>query len=255
MDAYRQWHETENTITYFNTESLVSFAQCDKNHKLSLAEILKLSSDAAVEDFNRRGISWNLLKDQNLAILVSRVSFKFHKLPEANQTIRIRTWAEKPLPLQFVRMYEFYDAESNEILISGTSYWLLVDTEKRRMMPCKNFTLLKLPEINTEHKALEPGKISVPENQKELCQRPIWYSDIDGNGHVNNSRYGAFVMDALPKDYQDKKFTDVKINFSKEAVQDQMIQISGTFDDENKKIIICGKQDGITCFESELYWE
>ena len=82
----------------------------------------------------------------------------------------------------------------------------------------------------------------------------MWYSDIDGNGHVNNARYGAYVADCLPPEYQQKTYRDFRINYSKEAVAGQLIQLYGNFDEQNKKIIIAGKQKENTCFEAELYW-
>ncbi|MDE7383863.1 MAG: acyl-[acyl-carrier-protein] thioesterase, partial [Treponemataceae bacterium] len=76
----------------------------------------------------------------------------------------------------------------------------------------------------------------------------------DGDGHTNNARYGAFVIDSLPDEYQKKTFSDFKINYSKEAVLGHKIQIYGAFDDNAKKITIIGKQDENICFEAELYW-
>lgn len=64
---------------------------------------------------------------------------------------------------------------------------------------------------------LSREKITVPDCVTELDQRPIRYSDIDANGHMNNSRYGAFAVDCLPESYQDRDFTDFRMNYSKEA--------------------------------------
>ena len=254
MTEFRQYHDGTADALRFHSESQIYFCQCDARHNLSFFELLRILSDAAVEDYNQRGMSWQLLQEHGYAILVSRQAFRFHRLPQANQKITIHTWEEKNQPLQFVRAYEITDSETGEKLVSGISNWLLVDIKVRRILRIKEFTLRPESVISEQHDCLETGKIVVPENAALLTERPVWYSDIDGNGHVNNARYGAFVIDCLPPEYQKKDFSDFRINYSKEAVAGQMIQMYGTIDEESKKIVIAGKQKENTCFEAELYW-
>ena len=254
MTVFRQYHDGEEAALKFHSESQIYFCQCDAQHNLSFFELLRILSDAAVEDYNQRGMSWQMLRDNGYAILVSRQSFRFHKIPQANQKITIHTWEEKSQPLQFVRAYEIADSQTGEKLVSGLSNWLLADVNTHRILRLKEFTLRPEPQLQQEHDCIEPGKIVIPENQALLTERPVWYSDIDGNGHVNNARYGAYVADCLPPEYQQKTYRDFRINYSKEAVAGQLIQLYGTFDEQNKKIIIAGKQKENTCFEAELYW-
>lgn len=254
MTQYKQWHENEGANYQFFSENQVYFCQCDKNHRLSLQELLKMVTDAAVEDFNQRCMSYDALTDNGVGILVSRQSFRMHKMPVGNQKITIKTWEEKPEALQFVRAYEIFDTTTKEPLVSGISTWLLVDLNKRRIMPIKNFTMRQAPDMQTEHNCPALGKIAMPENAELLAERPIWYSDIDGNGHMNNARYGAFVIDSLPESYRQIEFKDFKINYVNEAVLGENIKLYGSFDESSKKAVIIGKQDEKICFESELFW-
>lgn len=254
MTEYKQWHEISGPNYQFFSQNQVYFCQCDANHRLSLQELLKTVTDAAVEDFNQRVMSYDVLTDNGYGILVSRQSFRIHKMPVGNQKITVKTWEEKPEALQFVRAYEIFDTESGESLVSGISTWLLVDLNKRRIMPIKNFTLREAPDMQTEHDCPALGKIPLPETATLLAERPIWYSDIDGNGHMNNARYGAFVVDSLPEAYRTHTFKDFRINYVKEAVLGENIMLYGSFDDAEKKAVIVGKQGEQICFESELYW-
>lgn len=253
MDNFRHYHN-ENTKFFY--ETMVCFSQCNINKNLSLNEILKITSDVAVEDFNIRNMSRDCLTEKGIAILVSRCSFKIHKYPVENQHIEVSTWEEKSEPLQFVRAYEI-KSESGEKLISGLSTWLLVDLNSRRLMPIKKFDAMGLrapTELKTEHECLPCGKIVLSENAKMIGERAICYSDLDANGHTNNSRYAAFAVDSLPKEYREKTFTDFRINFSKEAMLDEKLQIYADFYDEENKIVVVGKIVDSVSFEAELYW-
>lgn len=250
MNNFKQWRDEDGT---FNTETMVYFGDCAKKGTLALDKLLRLTSDLAVEDYNQRGFSRQYLLDNNFAILVSRVTFRFHSMPKENQKITVSTWEEKSEPLQFVRQYEIKDSETNEKLITGLSTWLLVDPVARRIMPTKKFTLRPEPNLNKGHDCMDPGKIILPNNLSNIEERTIRYSDLDTNGHTTNSRYGSFIMDAIPE-YQTKNFTDFRINYSKEAMLGQQMQILSSYDEENKKIIVVGKTEAGTSFESELYY-
>ena len=144
-----------------------------------------------------------------------------------------------------------------EKLVSGITAWLLVDLNNRRILPIKKFDEmgLRTPTLKkTEHDCLPYGKIQLPEDAVLLDERFIKYTDLDANGHTNNSRYAAFAVDSLPAEFQGIEFKDVRINFAKEAMLGQKVQVFGKIDKEAKKIILVGKTESGTSFEAELLW-
>ncbi len=252
MKEFKTWHEEDN-IT-FHTDTHVYFSQCNSNGTLSISELLRITSDIAVEDYNQQGLSREKLLEGGFAILVSRVSLRLHRLPHENEDIRVTTYEEKPEALQLKRAYEI-ESSTGEKLVTGLSTWLLVDPKARRIIPSKNFTMHTPTTIQNSHDCLPPGKIKT-ENAKTLIgERKILFSDIDANGHTNNSRYGAFALDALPNEYRNKRFTDIKINYSKEAMLDETLRLYADFAEQEKRITVVGKTDANTSFECELYYE
>lgn len=261
MKEFKQWHEED--FSRFHSETEVIFSQCNRNKFLSLQELLKITSDLAGQDYTQRGFSHDFLLERNFVFLVSRISFRFHKRPVENQEIVIQTWEEKSEVFQFIRAFEVCDRYSGEKLISGLTTWLLVNPSTRRIIPAKKFDLRPEIEFTSEHDCMFPEKIVMPENMELIAERKILYSDIDANGHTNNARYAAFIMDSLPQEYQDLYFTDFRLNYAKEALFNQNLKIYANFDKENKKISIVGKieeqnSEGSvvenTSFDAELYY-
>lgn len=250
MTTYRQWHDENMT---FNTETKLYFCQCDMNHKLNMSEILRLTTNYAVEDYNQRGMSWQFLDEHGVAILVSRSAFRFHRFPKSDELITVSTWEEKAQPLQLMRNYKI-TSQTGETLVSGYGAWILVNPAAKKIMRTKDFTLRPEPTRFDGHDCMEPGKIVVPEQMQSLAERVIHFSDIDGNGHVNNANYISFVIDALPPEYQQKSFTDLRINYSKEAMLGTDLLLTVAYDTTNKKITVQGKQNSDICFECELYY-
>lgn len=250
---YKNWYEDDGIVFHYETQ--VSFSQADINGNFSLNELLRITSDAAVEDYRQQGLSREFLKEHNTAILVSRVAFHFHKMPRENQRITIVTWEEKPEPLQLKRAYKIL-SEDGELLVDGLSSWIVVNLEARRITPTKEFTLHKPNDYQRQNGCMKPGKISLPENLVEIDQRKIRFSDLDSNGHTTNSRYGAFIMDALPEGFSTSNLRDFRINYSKEAMLNDTVNILFAQNncDNGKKITMVGKTDSGSSFESELYF-
>lgn len=257
--CYREFYQKENV---FCKTLRVNFGQCDKNRNMHLSELLLLTSDAGVEDFELRGISWEILVEKKWAILVSRVSFSIERLPVKNEFITVRTWEEKNAGLQMTRRYEIIDTESEEVLVRGASLWILVDLENRRIIPAKMFNLRPEPVFSSKFEGIAPGKIAVPEKMTLIEKRKIHFSDIDSNGHVNNSKYGNFIMDCLSCDGGDRPLEqncdggdrplkNIRINYSKEAVLGEEISVYKATG-EDGRVFVVGKGSEENCFECEI---
>ena len=247
MKVFSQGFSDEKNT--FLTETHIYFSQCSKNKRLSLTELLKLSSDIAVEDYAQRGLSQEVLAANNIAILVSRNSFKIHKMPSENQDIMIFTREEKPEPFQLVRSYEFTGMDG-EPLVSGLSTWIVVDIASRRIIPTKKFTMREEPAESLSHDCEMPSRIAVPSDTTVLARRTVGYSDLDSNGHVNNSRYGNYILDVLPNKILENEISDFKINYSKEALLGEELAIFGSFSADEKKAVIAGRTERGTSFEA-----
>lgn len=257
MAEFRQWHEQSDGRTIFCNETMVYFSQCGADRRLSLGELLRVTSDTAVQDWAARGISRERLASLGVAVLVSRCSFRLRRMPAENERIVLRTWEEKSEPLQFVRAYEI-DSVDGTRLVDGVSTWLLVDIAARRILPIRRFDAMNLrepTEFAGTRDCLPAGKIAVPEGAELFDERVVRRSDIDSNGHTNNARYGAFAADALPGRYAGVEFTDFRINYAKEAMLGEPLKIFGLADDGAGKLVMAGRTDAGVSFEAEFRWD
>lgn len=248
---FKQWSEED--LTFFKQHKL-NFAECDKNSKMTWSDILRFTSDGAGEDFTMRNLSWQVLKDNGIVFVVTRTSYHVHKMPVADQLITLKTWEEAPQGPLFARRYEILDTNTNDVLISGYSLWTILDTNSHRMVPSKAFSLRPTPSKVTDFAGIKAGKIGEPEGTTEIGSHKVVFSDMDANGHVNNSKYINFVIDNLPEEYQNRTYTDMRLNYSKEAVYGDTINLFGKIDETEKKITVIGKVGDTISFESELYW-
>ena len=250
MISFNQYHDEKLA---FHKEMKISFSQCDIFQRLKLSELLAITSDAAVEDFYQRGISWKFLAEKDIAILVSRLAFRLHKIPKADDFITIHTWEEAPKGIQLFRKYEI-TSKNEKKLVSGVSSWLVVNPTTRKIIKPSLFTLREEPNFSTALNSLDCGKIQQDENASLIEERKVHISDLDGNGHMNNSKYGDYITDCLPENLFEKPVKDFCINYSKEATAKNTLQLFASEDKTQNTITITGKQDQNVCFESKLYF-
>lgn len=250
---------SDGSVSY---DCAIYFTQCTTRKVMSLYELYKIMTDLAVEDFNIKNMSREMLAQHNFAILVSRSSFKIHRMPRENEVIRATTIEEKPEPLQFVRSFEFTSVDNDgESLISGLTTWILIDVKARRILPVKKFAFTESefqnlsirPTTARPHDCEPPVSHIFPKDAPTptfSAQHKIVYSDIDVNGHTNNAKYVSIMMDCLPADLQQKDFCAIKVNYAKEVMFGETLDIVGVVRDN--KIAIQGKVGDVVSFEAAL---
>lgn len=249
--ALKQWH-TEDFIFY--KQFYISFAQCTPDRNLSWSEILRITTDAAGEDFTDRGMPWTFLQEKGIVLIVSRISFHVNKMPVYNSIVTLKTYEAAPMGPLCTRMFELRDPETDELYISGLSLWTCVDFINNKLMPAKAFPYRPCPTNIAEFDGIKAGKITIPENMVTISKHIIQYSELDANGHTNNSKYINFAIDSLPPEFQKKQIKDLRLNYSKEAHLGQELEIKAAYTPEENKYTIQGLVNGESSFECELYY-
>lgn len=98
----------------------------------------------------------------------------------------------------FPRNVVAYDSRGNEIF-RILSLWVLMDVQTRAMiLPGKSGLMLP----GTLRGDELPSPASLP--ARELCNhrvRSVCFTDLDRNGHMNNTRYLDWIADLLPSPF------------------------------------------------------
>ena len=247
MHEFKQYHQEDKT---FVRETKVYFSQCNQYHVMTLAQLLDLTSVTASEDFVQRGLTFGVLVENKSVLLVSRNSFKIHRMPRMDDVITVKTWEEKAIGLQFSRRYQIIK-DDGTVLVDGDSTWLSVNPDTRRIQKPSDFKLRPAPTQTTEFCGTPAGKIQPSENLQRVSERIIRFSDIDANGHVNNARYATYIADILPETFLKKPITNFRINYAHEAKYGEKMELWADFNNEDKIFVVGKNQDGI-CFEREI---
>lgn len=197
----------------------------DCNDQMHPATVLDLFQDVAGWDVQSQGFGTReLLERHGLLWVVIRSKYEVAAPPAPHALVTARTWTDAPTRLGFRRESQLLD-EAGALLVKGTADWIMMDAETRSFAS----VLDVWPDggdgdarRNFEGKL---KKLRPFEAQGEALRVVGGYSDLDANGHVNNTRYAAFTMDALDLEHGER-VKSLQIDYRRELRRGQAVDIS-----------------------------
>ncbi|MDR3047489.1 MAG: hypothetical protein LBU51_07765 [Bacteroidales bacterium] len=228
----------------FEQEFTVLSYLSDCNSKLAPHYLLLMMQEVAWGHVEKHHIGWSYLAEKNQFWALIRLHVQIERMPEWNETIKLRTWGKNPEGISHFRDHEMVDKDGN-IIMCSTSTWVVLDFTNGRPQRLEDYPTYLY--TNNQRDAIEEHvpkikKITMPENG--LLYKPVVFSDIDVNQHVNNSKYLQFALDAFPIDYvKTHRLTEFFINFNHQAKEgDDYSVYSQEIAPNNFTSVICLKE-------------
>lgn len=202
----------------YSQKFTVSHTDTDAFGRLKLSAMLGYMQEAAGRHFS------NPKEYDNLVWVISRNVVEITRLPHAEETITLETWAVPASRVAFPRGTIAYDEKGQE-LFRSMSLWVLIDINSRAMvLPGK----VNLPMV-TNVRGLElPTPTFIPVRCYETREtRTVRFSQLDTNFHMNNTRYLDWVMDLLPLDFHRReRMKAFTICYVTEATLGEKVELS-----------------------------
>lgn len=185
-------------MTEHDASYKVRVADAGADGFLKLPSLLQMLQEAATEHAEILGVDFRTLKPLELGWAVSKISVEIERLPKWGERVKIKTWASDR---ERIATYREFAAASPDgaPLFTARSQWLLFDFRTRRLARMDrigDFARIPGRRANSEDFSERPRAPSA--GAPHHISRDAGICDIDLNGHVNNSVYMAWALDALP---------------------------------------------------------
>ena len=224
----------------------------DCHNHIRASSILDLFQDVAGLHATEMGVGFfNLLQDHKLWVVV-RLKYRLVGKPRRYRTVKVRTWPLPPTRVNLRREYLIEDEEGNPLVL-GTSDWVVIHSEKRRILSGKD--LYPQDQEICTRQLFEGRNVRIPpfEATKDGGTVRPGFSQLDMNGHVNNIKYADFVMDAveLPREQEVKEF---QIDYHREILEGMPIQIR--YENDGRTVLAQGiSEEGECMFSCRMLLE
>ena len=213
----------------FQQEFLVNDAYVDCFGRLKPSMLLFLCQDIAGQHCQILGADFDTLIQKNLLWAIIRQKVQITRLPRSGETVRIETWPMPTTKVCYPRSTVAYDADGQE-LFRAISMWVLMDVENRTMiLPGRSGVTVQ--GLLTGSELATPGSLA-PKLFTNLHSRKVCYTDLDRNGHMNNTKYLEWISDLLPSAFhRDQKVREFTVCYHAEAREEDLLQLSWQVDE------------------------
>ncbi len=202
----------------------------DFTQRASVASIINYMLNVAGVDAHNKGFGVDALMGQSVTWVLSRLAVDITAQPFQYKSVAIDTWVNDFNRLSSTR--NFVMREGDTILASGVSQWCMFDMKSRQSV---DMSMLK--DVYMRAMVDAPSPIAMPARLRAIeptatMSRPVVYSDIDFNRHVNTLRYIDLIFDTLPLELiEHNGGMRLDINFLAEGRYGDMLTI-GSLKDE-----------------------
>ena len=180
----------------FEKEYELRAADFDAYDRILPASVLELLQDVAGIHANELGIGFHALMEKKTIWVLTKVRYRVVRQPRRYERVVVRTWPLRPGRVSFRREYEMETPEG-EVLLHGTSEWVIVHSEKRCVLPTSDVYPSDEYRTDTQWEGRLAKVSDAIDNEGGVTVRPA-FTDLDINGHVNNAKYANYVVNALP---------------------------------------------------------
>ena len=170
------------------------------------------------------GTDWETLAQKNLFWAIIRHRVEITRMPVAGESIHLETWPMPTTRTAYPRATVAYDDQGNE-LFRTVALWVLMDLNTRAMvLPGKSG--IAVPGILRGSELDAPISLP-PAPLANTTLRRVGFSELDRNGHMNNTKYLDWVNDLLPSDFHEKQIpARINLCYLAEAREDQDISLT-----------------------------
>ena len=212
----------------------------DRFGRMKPGMILFLAQEVAGRHCNLLSVDYDTLAAKRMFWAVTRHRVQITRMPVRGETIRIETWPMPTTRVAYPRSVIAYDAQGNECF-RAISLWVLMDLDKRSMiLPGKSgisvVGTLRGLELDTPNGLMA----------KDLrCHqsRTVCFTDLDRNGHMNNTKYLDWISDLLPSQFHENhQPREITVCYFSESREGQSLQLSWDFPEEGCLLVDAHRQ-------------
>ncbi len=233
----------------FERAARVAYYECGPENKMKLSNLLRHTQEIASRHLDVQGYSYRKLEELETIFLLSRLAVRIHSIPRAGEELTERTWAKGTKGAYFLRDCTFSD-QNGKIRAEVSTMWILVDPKTHMVLKPNSlsFSIDMRPDLSVEVPAKQRWKTSVPEY---YGTRPVRFSDIDCNRHINNAVYADICCDFVHANLWEQEIREFAIHFAHEAKYGEDLAVFGEQLSQDSHIILA-KTGETVCFEASV---
>lgn len=230
--------------TFLTKKCELSESDFESNGDVKPLRVMQLMQNVATAHAEKLGVGWNTLNDNAMLWVLSKVKIVFARPVTRNtESFSLYTW-----PLEPNRFYSercFTATEGDSPLFFATSLWTMISRDERKILPATTMNEFYRGEYSAVKADVDSDFCRVRfDDTFEFCyEKTVRRSDLDKNGHVNNTNYVVIAEDALAPE---QRVSAMEIVYHKELKLGDKVSVF--VKTQNNRVFVVGRRTEETCF-------
>ncbi|MGI6694861.1 MAG: acyl-[acyl-carrier-protein] thioesterase [Christensenellales bacterium] len=229
-------------------ERLLESGECDRYGYWKPNAIMGFMQEVAGLHAARLGFDRkDIVKNHQVVWVLTRHEMVIDRYPAIGDVLVGKSFPTKARRGIYPRFYQVEDSTGG-VLVRGSSFWTLADINSRTMTQVPQVTE-GMPDNESLEKPLPfpGGAREVAEGREIRFQWKPLYTDIDRNGHVNNTRVADWALCFLNEcvDLSRRPVHTIQVTYRKEMLQNDAIDLRFVLDQDT--FSLRGDREGDTC--------
>lgn len=189
-------HETGPVERVHQETFCVRPTDCDLTGRMRPDALFAAMQEGGEHHAQALGFGYEALRARGLFFVLSRIHVRIERAPGKDDRVVHTTWPGTVNRFFFPRFHTFTLEDGTPLAQAGGLWVLLSEADRRVVPPAK--AALSFPDNSDLTAPIDlPLRLPASGANEEHFTRMSAYSDFDVNGHVNNTRYIAWLCDAL----------------------------------------------------------
>ena len=217
--------------------------ECRPDGNIKMASLMQYLQEVATQHAEQLSFGVDRLNKINSYWVLSNLRIEINRLPKWNDKITVKTWPSGYTRLIATREFVAKDQNDFELFRAG-SQWMVLDKDSGRP---KNLIRLDLGLPKTGLKALseELVRLEPQDDYSQVDRISVPYSSIDLNGHVNNTEYVRWGIDALRKAFTfDGNIRSMHATYLSEVFEADELDLLLSYSKNGHFYVLAKKSDG-----------
>ncbi len=193
--------------------------ECGVDGRIKIFSLMQYLQEIAALHAEQLGLGFDKLSEMNGYWVLSNIRIEINRLPGRDDEVTLRTWPSGYSRTIATREFVGKDQNGSELFRAGSG-WMVLNKQTNRL---KNLSLcrghpardsragrpqhlfrldLNLPKTGVKALPDELNRLEPKNDYSQVDMVRVPYSSIDLNGHVNNTEYVRWGIDALSRAFK-----------------------------------------------------
>lgn len=197
-------------------EITIRSSDTDMYRQLRMSRLFSMIQEISIAHTEALGFPRETTLDRGFLWVITRMHLRLSRPILYDEHIRIEAWPEPMIHMVYPRGYRIFDAQGSPVG-ECSALWTIIDAATRQIaLPSR--TGVMIVGFHRDNELPLPQGLSAPaRGSGQVTGHPVSYSEIDLNGHVNNTCYFDWIDDLFaPEDHKGGLYSEIQMNFQHE---------------------------------------